>query len=672
MSVQTSILSNSVTSLPGVGPKRAQQIRKLGLETIGDVLYSFPRDYKDFSKISKPEEAKEGVEQLFCGPLLHLNERLISQGRRLIQARLGEYLTLTWFVHHRGHGPSFLYRRLQKAKTVWVYGLVKGGLFGAELSSPEVFFRSPQRLGLMPVYPLMAGISNDQRVSWAQAALKMAGQEISEFLPSEIRGNYLIRRVALEQIHFPTDWEQKNRARERLVFEEFFLFHLGLQKGRKLREGVAHTSDGKLASSYLKHLPFELTEGQKKALQDVARDMESARPMHRLIQGEVGSGKTIVAEYAAVKAVESGGQVAMMVPTEVLARQMVDRLRVALNPLAIRVELLIGNMGTKEQNRVREHLVSGEAQVVVGTHALITDKVSFKNLTLAIVDEQHRFGVRQRLALLGKGKADLLVMSATPIPRSLALTIYGDLETTEIRDLPKGRQAVDTRLVAPARRDDVYRYLLSRVNQGEQAYVIFPLVEESEHVDLKAAEQELDELQRGLLAEARVGLIHGQMGKEKEKVFEAFYRHEIDVLLATTVVEVGMNVPNATVIVIENAERFGLAQLHQLRGRVGRGNKGGICFLLAYNTSEHSRERLDVVRKSNDGFFIAEEDLRLRGPGDLLGVRQSGQPLFRIADLVSDRDILEKSARLAQEVLLKDPDLCGYPDLKKEIERQQW
>ncbi|HBN95610.1 MAG TPA: DNA helicase RecG, partial [Firmicutes bacterium] len=284
--------------------------------------------------------------------------------------------------------------------------------------------------------------------------------------------------------------------------------------------------------------------------------------------------------------------------------------------------------------------------------------------------EQHRFGVRQRSALLVKGNADLLVMSATPIPRSLALTMYGDLDTTEIRDLPAGRQVVDTRLVDPAKRSDVYRYVVSRVRLGEQAYVVFPLVEESEHMDLKSATQEMIELQRGPLATVRVGLIHGQMGKEKEEVFEAFYAREIDVLLATTVIEVGMNVPNATVMVIENAERFGLAQLHQLRGRVGRGAKGGICFLLAYNLSDHSRERLEVVRRSNDGFFIAEEDLRLRGPGDLLGIRQWGQPLFRLADLQVDQDILQQAAHKVQELLARDPDLASYPLLRAELDGQ--
>ncbi len=668
---EQSTLDGPVTILTGVGPKRAQTIKKLGLETLRDVLFSFPRDYKDFQQVYRPDQAKIGQAQLVTGSLINLFERPVSRGRRIVQAQLDGILTLTWFVHHRTRGPSYLYQRLRKAKELWVYGSVKEGYGGLEMSSPEYFLRAPTHLGLMPVYPLISTVSNDQRVRWVQEALKYL-DELKECLPAAVQNGYLHRHTALRWIHFPRNWQEQEQARERLVFEEFFLFHLGLQRGARTTPGVVHAPDGELVERYLQSLPFELTPGQKNALRDVAQDMESPLAMRRLIQGEVGSGKTIVAEYGAVKAVENGGQVAMMVPTEVLARQMVQRLTSALQSLGITVELLIGNMTGKEQTRVRTGIEEGLIQVVVGTHALITDKVQFANLTLAIVDEQHRFGVRQRLALQGKGNADLLVMSATPIPRSLALTAYGDLDTSEIRDLPQGRQVVDTRLIDPNRRADVYRYLVHRVKAGDQGYVVFPLVEESEHLDLKAAETEMKVLQQGLLRDIRVGLIHGQMGKEKEKTFEAFYRQEIDVLIATTVIEVGMNVPNATVMIIENAERFGLAQLHQLRGRVGRGSKGGICFLLSYSEAPQSRERLEVIRRSTDGFFIAEEDLRLRGPGDLLGVRQWGMPMFRLGDLIEDQEVLKATAIKAQALLTEDPTLASYPQLRAELQRQRW
>ncbi|HHY09025.1 MAG TPA: ATP-dependent DNA helicase RecG [Firmicutes bacterium] len=667
-------LDSPVTVLQGVGPKRAQTIKKLGLFTVRDVLYSFPRSYKDFTQTFQPHEAIPGETQLITGSLTNLRERHISRGRRLIQAQLqGEEwsltpLNLTWFVFHRGAGPSYLYRRLNKAKQLWVFGQVTAGLRGPEMASAEFFLKQPRK-GLFPVYPLVATVSNAQRVAWVETSLKHL-EEIDEILP-QFLNTFMSRREALRQIHFPKNHALQKQARERLVFEEFFLFHLGLQLGRQAAAGVKHRPDGKLVAKYLKNLPFTLTNDQKSALTDVAGDMESTLQMRRLIQGEVGSGKTVVAEYACIKAVENGGQAAMMVPTEVLARQMAERFQAALEPLGITTELLVGNMPNKAQEQVRQGIAAGEIDVVVGTHALITEKVDFKNLTLAIVDEQHRFGVRQRLALLGKGNADLLVMSATPIPRSLALTAYGDLDTTEIRELPKGRHVVDTRLVHPNKRADVYRYVVSRVRLGQQAFVVFPLVEESEHLDLKAAVQEMEDLKKGYLRSVRVGLVHGQMGKEKEEIMAEFLRGEIDVLIATTVIEVGMNVPNATVMVIENAERFGLAQLHQLRGRVGRGSEPGICFLLPYSFSEQSKERLNVIRRSNDGFHIAEADLKLRGPGDLLGVRQWGQPLFKIGDIVEDRDILKKSAQQAHELLEKDPTLAAFPRLQAEIKRQR-
>ncbi|NLJ80593.1 MAG: ATP-dependent DNA helicase RecG [Firmicutes bacterium] len=675
MSEQIGFLEQAVTALPGIGPKRAQTLKKLGLNSVSDVLFSFPRSYKDFTQVAQPFEAVPGEEQLIEGTLINLRERAISGGRRLIQGQLqaGEWflspLNLTWFIFHRGRGPSYLYRRLAQAGPLWVYGTVKEGIFGPEMASPEFFLKRPP-LGLRPVYPLAASITNEQRIQWVQAALKHL-EEVAECLPDGLLRKYPGRREALRQIHFPQNWAQQKLARERLVFEEFFLFHLGLQWGREEKAGIAHQADGPLITGYLEGLPFSLTRDQRKALKDVAADMESRRRMRRLIQGEVGSGKTVVAEYACLKAVENKGQAAMMVPTEVLARQMVQRFKKSLKPLGVSVELLIGNMPPKEQKLVQRKLAEGAIDVVVGTHALIVEKVNFKHLTLAIVDEQHRFGVRQRLALLGKGDADLLVMSATPIPRSLALTAYGDLDTTEIRELPRGRQRVDTRLIDPDKREDVYRYLVGRVKRGQQAFVVFPLVEESEHLDLKAAVQEMEDLEQGFLSSLRVGLVHGQMGKEKEKIMEAFYRQEIDVLIATTVIEVGMDVPNATVMVIENAERFGLAQLHQLRGRVGRGQEAGICFLIAYNLSAQSRERLNVIRHSNDGFYIAEQDLRLRGPGDLLGVRQSGQPWFKLGDIVEDLELLKKSGREVSLLLQKDPRLENHPQLLKEIKRQR-
>lgn len=665
-------LDKEVTALPGVGEQRRKLLAKLGLYTIRDVLYGFPRAYKDFTRILSPAELREEGEYLVCGELVELSERAISGGRRLVQASLygdGSYLKLTWFLVHRGRGYTYIYNRLRSAKRLWVFGQARRGLLEWEMNSPEFFLRQP-KLGLTPVYPLVAGITNRMRIGWAQFALQHL-EEIYECLPNHLAAHYGDRHQALRNIHFPSSWSALEKARTRLVFEEFFLFHLGLQRGLTRTEGWAHKADGQLVEKFLAGLPFELTDGQAQAIADVRADMESPTRMARLIQGEVGSGKTIVAQYAAVKAVESGGQVAVMVPTEVLARQMADRFREAFQHLGIEVELLVGNMPKKRREHILKRLRTGELKVVVGTHALITDDVVFKKLTLAIVDEQHRFGVEQRQALGASSGADMLVMSATPIPRSLALTMYGDLAVSTIRDLPAGRKPVDTRLIHPSQRDKVYAFVTRRVQQGEQAFVVFPLVEESDKLDLKAAVQEMERLKAGPLRHVRVGLVHGQMGKEKDEILQAFYRHELDVLVATTVIEVGMNIPRATIMVIENADRFGLAQLHQLRGRVGRGEKQGYCFLIADLKSDTVRERLNAIRNSNDGFFIAEADLKLRGPGDLLGLRQSGQPMFLLGDIVADQDLLAKAAEAAKALLRQDPDLAEYPTLKEELNRQR-
>ncbi|HHT74370.1 MAG TPA: ATP-dependent DNA helicase RecG [Firmicutes bacterium] len=665
-------LDKEVTVLPGVGANRRQLLAKLGLYTLRDVLYGFPRTYQDFTRVWSPDELREEGEYLVTGELVELTERPISGGRRLVQASLhmdGSYLRLTWFLVHRGRGYTYIYNRLKGAKRLWAYGHAKRALVEWEMNSPEFFLRQP-KLGLTPVYPLVAGITNKMRISWAQFALEHL-DELYECLPSHLTAKYGDRHTAIRDMHFPGSWAAQKKARTRLVFEEFFLFHLGLQSGVAQADGWPHKVDGPLVKRFLEGLPFRLTVGQAQSIADVRADMESTARMGRLIQGEVGSGKTVVAQYAAVKAVESGGQVAIMVPTEVLARQMADRFRDAFQHLGIEVDLLVGSLTKKNREEVLKRLQNGELQVVVGTHALITEGVEFKKLTLAIVDEQHRFGVEQRQALGASSGADMLVMSATPIPRSLALTMYGDLDVSTIRELPRGRKPVDTRLIHPSQRERVYTFVTSRVKQGEQAFVVFPLVEESDKLDLKAAVQEMERLKAGPLRGVRVGLVHGQMGKEKDEILQAFYRHELDVLVATTVIEVGMNIPRATVMVIENADRFGLAQLHQLRGRVGRGDKQGYCFLIADLKTDTVRARLNAIRNSNDGFLIAEEDLKLRGPGDLLGLRQSGQPMFLLGDIVADQELLIIAAEAAKALLGQDPELDEYPTLKEELNRQR-
>jgi len=668
------MLAQPITVIPRVGTRKAQLAAKLGLHTLRDVLFSFPRVYKDFTAILNPDQAEIGMEALFYGKLTDVVERSLTRNRRLIQARLvgnRRMLNLSWFTASYRRGFSYQYIQLAKTQELWVYGAVKPGLYGLEIVGGEFFTSKPRYRGLMPIYPLVAGITNRMRLEWVEFALKYIN-EIDEFLPEHLLSEFLGRREALMAIHFPRSEAELAEARKRLIFEEFFLFQASLGAAASERcESVQHKPDGRITRMFLDRLPFQLTKGQISAIADIRHDMEREEQMRRLIQGDVGSGKTVVAEYACLKAVDSGGQVAVMVPTEILARQMYDRITADFAPLGVSTALLVGRTAPKKRQEIISKVAQHEIAVLIGTHALITDQVTFANLTLAVIDEQHRFGVRQRLALSDKGNADLLVMSATPIPRSLALTLYGDLSISIISELPAGRKPIDTRLIHPRQRDDVYRFVVQRVKQGEQAFVVFPLVEESDKLDARAAIQEMESLSQQQLAGVRVGLVHGQMGKEKDRVMQDFYDGKLDVLITTTVVEVGMNVLSATVMVIEDADRFGLAQLHQLRGRVGRAEKQAYCFLIADPKTELARERLNIIRHTNDGLKIAEADLKLRGPGDLLGTRQSGDPWFNLADLVRDQALLEHAAREARKLVKEDPGLKRYPALRAEIKRQQ-
>lgn len=658
--------------LPGVGPRRAEQLHALGLLTIKDVLFSYPRDYRDYRRVLAPDQVSEGDECLVYGPLHQLQEKTLPGNRRVVQGRLqGEHgaITVSWFAAGRGRRKTHTFRQLSGHTAIWVYGRVKQGFGGREIANGDWYSERPAA-ALMPIYPLVHGIAQNLRHRWIRFALEHV-HEVYECLPAQYLQKFMGRSQALTAIHFPKDAQERAAARRRLAFEEFFLFQLGLRNVETIPQFVQHQPDGDYVQRLLDSLPFPLTPGQREAMAQIAGDMQQPRQMRRLLQGDVGSGKTVVAFYAAAKAADSQGQTAIMVPTDILARQMHARAAAALAPLGMQTALLAASISAQERARVQEGLAAGTIDVVVGTHALLTESVRFQHLTLAVVDEQHRFGVRQRLALSDKGHADLLVMSATPIPRSLALTMYGDLDTTIIPDKPVGRMPVDTRLIHPRRRDDVYRFIKERVHRGEQAFVVFPLVEESDKVEARAVVQEVEYLRRGPLASIRVGSVHGKMGKEKEQVMQAFAGGELDVLVATTVVEVGVNVPNATVMVVENADRFGLAQLHQLRGRVGRSAKQAFCFLLADPKSENGRSRLQVIRRTEDGLAIAEEDLQIRGPGDLLGVRQSGEPWFRLADIQQDRPLLEEAVQAARELLAQDPMLSNYPTLRRDILAQQ-
>lgn len=664
------MLEKPLGSLPGVGPVREKALARLGLVTIEDLLYHYPRGYQDFTRVWDPGEAADGQTALFAGHPALVKERRLSNNRRHITAVLeGErgVLMLSWFLTMRGRGSTFLHRRLTKEEELWVFGHVVRGPQGLAVTGGDWFVQRPPVI-FRPLYARTQGITNDQLVRWTGLALQHA-EELDEVIPEPYRPNSWTKPRALRAMHFPRSGEEQDKARSFLVFEEFFLFQLGLLFGQERFKSAPSQRDGSLVQDFLASHPFALTVGQKQAVRQIGKAMESTRAMRCLLQGDVGSGKTVVAEYAVVKAVESGGQAAFMVPTEVLAHQMTKRLQESLKPLGIRAARLTGGISGRERQGILKALSEGCIDVAVGTHALLNRHVEFSNLTLAVIDEQHRFGVNQRTILRDKGAADLLVMSATPIPRSLALCLYSDLDAIVIPDLPQNRLPVDTRLIHPSHRNRVYAFVVKRVLAGEQAFVVFPLVEESDTLGLRAAVKEMEELSRGWLKSVRVGLVHGQLGSEKEDVLNRFTAGNLDVLVSTTVIEVGMDMPRATVMVIEEAQRFGLAQLHQLRGRVGRSSRQSYCFLLAGDPSESGWNRLQVIRETTDGLRIAEEDLRQRGPGDFLGTRQSGEPLFRLADISADRECLEEAAQAVRKLLADDPRLETHRELSRVVRR---
>ncbi|MGB9682267.1 MAG: ATP-dependent DNA helicase RecG, partial [bacterium] len=500
-------------------------------------------------------------------------------------------------------------------------------------------------------------------------------EEIKEFLPRELLERYGFPEIreAIYNIHFPKDESTLKKARERLAFEEFFLLQLAILRRRvdnsREKAPIIYASMD-LEKRFLSILPFELTNAQRRVIEDIKRDLIAGSPMQRLLQGDVGSGKTIVAAYFLFVVSSNGYQSAIMAPTEILAQQHYDRIAPLLGELGLRVELLIGSTKEREKERIKASLISGDIDVVVGTHALIQDDIVFKHLAGVVIDEQHRFGVMQRLALKNKGNSPhFLVMSATPIPRTLALTLYGDLDVSVIDELPSGRIPVTTYWASGAQRAQVYSFVRKIVKNGQQAYIVCPLIEESEKMEAESATALAERMQRNVFPEFKVGLLHGRMNvSEKEEVMSRFRNREIDILVSTTVIEVGVDVPNATVMVIENAERFGLSQLHQLRGRVGRGELKSYCILISDLNSEDAKERIKIMTKTQDGFEIADADLRLRGPGELDGTRQHGIPDFRIGNLLRDTRLLELAREEALRLLKEDAELTSCKSLEKKVE----
>lgn len=665
-----------LTALTGVGPARAKKLEKLGLTHLGNLLDYYPHRYEDRRTVYTIREAPAGECCCVCAMVAdYPTLSHIRKGMDLVKLRVVDHtgqLYLTFF------NQSYLREVFRPGDSYVFFGKVEAMGHRRSMTSPAF---EPEGRGqitgrILPVYPLTAGVSNQLLLSLAQQAVEHCTQQAPDAIPAPVRLSHQLcqREFALQNIHFPKDYEALALARRRLIFEEFFTLTcgLGLLKERRVQgEGTALPPPPMHA--YLSLLPFTPTGAQRRAMEDIAGDIARPRPMNRLVMGDVGSGKTVVAAYAAWAAACNGVQCALMAPTELLAEQHYRTLTALLSPAGVSVALLTGSVKGKERKAIRSQLEQGALSVAVGTHALFSEEVHYARLGLVITDEQHRFGVAQRAALAAKGSAlgaqpHVLVMSATPIPRTLALLIYGDLEVSILDELPPGRTPISTFAVGEAKRQGMYGFIREQVAQGRQVYIVcpavgdteglIPLPQEEDAPDLKAATAYAQQLQTQVFPHLRVGLVHGKMkAREKESVMSAFSQGQVDILVSTTVIEVGVDVPNATVMIVENAERFGLSQLHQLRGRVGRGCHKSWCILVSASRGEAARERLRTLCRTTDGFEIAEADLTLRGPGDFFGKRQHGLPQLKVADFASDVELLHEARDAAQALLAQDPDL---------------
>ena len=660
--------SRPLTDLPGLGPRMAERLERLGVRSQEDLLFHLPHRYQDRTRV-RAIGSLAPEEEAGCRATVQAAE---TAGRRrpMFVVRVGDgtgFLTLRFFQVR-----EYLKRQLRPGAGVWFFGSVRRGRHGLEMVHPEfgVGEEAPDPPAhLTPVYPLTEGLTQGRVRTWIGHALDRCAAGLREHLPEGVRRehHWPTLAAALEAVHRPppdTDPEAlaqfRTPAQQRLAFEELLAHHLALrQVGNARREVGAPNLDapGELPGALLADLPFELTGAQARAWEEVRSDLIKERPMQRLVQGDVGSGKTVVAALAMLQAVEAGYQAAFMAPTEILAEQHAATLEAWLGPLGIEVHFLVGSMGQQERRARADAIAGGSARVVVGTHALFQEDVRFAALGLAVIDEQHRFGVHQRMALKEKGAAPhLLIMTATPIPRTLAMTAFADLEGTVIDELPPGRQPVETVGISDNRREEVEARIRSAVAEGQQAYWVCPLVEESDALQLEAATATHERL-RAAFPELSVGLVHGRMSPaDKEAAMAAFKTGDTHLLVATPVIEVGVDVPNATLMVIEHAERMGLAQLHQLRGRVGRGSRKSACVLLYHPPlTDKAKRRIAAMRESSDGFRIAQADLELRGPGEVLGTRQTGLEQMRIADLGRDRGLVAALPSAADSVLAEDP-----------------
>lgn len=680
---RTSPLDTPIQYVKGVGPQGALLLGKLDIQTAGDLILHFPMRYEDRREQRKIAALRDGEKVTVCGRLIGCEATRTKNGRFLLKAFIEDgtgTLELVFF------NQWFLKKTFAKLHGRWinVYGTVEVSPWGVRMASPEWGEMDEDDPAggarITPVYPLTEGLYQKRLRDIIKNALALCLDHLPELLPADLRArHHLIGiREAMWNIHHPEDSGKLDLARRRLVFEEFLFLQLALAMRKHAlqdeKPGITFPLDPGFMERFESALPFQLTAAQRRVIEEIRADMGSPRAMNRLLQGDVGAGKTVVAMAAILTATDGGYQAALMAPTEILAEQHYLNLSSMLEPFGVEVQLLVGSVKQKGKQLVRERLADGRCQLVVGTHALIQESVTFKRLGLVIIDEQHRFGVLQRLELVQKGlNPDVLVMSATPIPRTLALTVYGDLDVSVIDELPPGRKPVRTFWKREKERQAVYRGIDRLIAQGRQAYVVCPLVEENERASAMAAEELYGRLQGEVFPNRRVGLLHGQMGAyDKQDVMERFRAGEIDILVATTVIEVGVDVPNATVMLVENADRFGLSTLHQLRGRIRRSDQAAYCVLLCDASTEEARRRLQILVESDDGFRIADEDLRMRGPGEFYGTRQSGLLKLRLADVVTDARLLDLARREAFSLVKADPEL-SHPEhalLREELHRR--
>lgn len=667
-------LFESVRYLKGVGEARARTFANLGITTLYDLISYFPRTYEDRSRIVPISELQADEPACFRAfvtsqPRTHH----IRKGLDLTKLTVADEtarLNVTFF------NQSYVADNLEYSREYYFYGTLSGDYMGYQITNP--IFEPVERPGvltrrIMPIYPLTAGLHNNMISRTVQQALDACLAELPELLPEALRSRYGLcdAVTAYRSIHAPESFEALAAARHRLIFEEFFIFSVGLSllrasRGRKERPAFVLPE----LTEFEAALPFSLTGAQRRAIGEIAADLSGGSVMNRLVQGDVGSGKTVVAAAAAWITARNGQQAALMAPTEILAEQHAQGLEQLLAPLGVRVALLTGSMTAAQKRSVRAAIAAHEADLIIGTHALIAEATDFARLGLVIADEQHRFGVAQRAALAEKGEdPHLLVMSATPIPRTLALILYGDLDLSVIDELPPGRQSIDTFLVGEDKRARINAFIRKQVAEGHQVYIVCPAVEEGEDESLRSAEAWAETLQMAVFPDLRVALLHGKMKPaQKEAAMAAFARGEQDILVATTVIEVGVDVPNATLMVVENADRFGLSQLHQLRGRVGRGRDKSYCVLFTSNRNPETLQRLKALCKTNDGFEISREDLALRGPGDFFGTRQHGLPAFKVGSLELDMQTLQ-DAQAAAADFVTDPALPARPEYQPLMER---